>query len=48
LDGIKDLLFLKHEPHSTKKDIKSRPLAKIEEIKNKTLDLYRKKELWGI
>ena len=43
LDEIKDLLFLKHDPHATKKDIKNRTLSKIEEIQNEILDLYRKK-----
>ena len=41
LNEIKELLFLRNEPHATKKDIKSRTLIKIKSIENKMLDLFR-------
>lgn len=44
LNEIKELLFIKHDPHATKADIKNRTLAKIEAVKQKIHDLTRIKE----
>ncbi len=39
LNEIKELLFIRHDPHATKADIKNRTLAKIEDMKQKISDL---------
>jgi len=41
LNEIKELMFVRHDPHATKADIKSRTLAKIEDIEEKIGDLTR-------
>ena len=41
LSEIKELLFLRHDPHATKADIKNRTLAKITDVKQKISDLTR-------
>ena len=41
LNEIKELLFLRHDPHATKADIKNRTLAKIKDIEKKISDLTR-------
>jgi len=41
LHEIKELLFLRHDPHATKADIKDRTLAKIKDIEEKISDLTR-------
>ena len=41
LNEIKELMFLRHDPHATKADIKNRTLAKIANIKEKISDLTR-------
>ena len=41
LNEIKELLFLRHDPHATKADIKNRTLAKITDVKQKISDLTR-------
>ena len=44
LKEIKELLFIQHDPHATKADIKKRTVEKIEDIKNKVRDLTRIQE----
>ena len=39
LSEIKELLFVRHDPHATKADIKNRTLNKIEDVKQKISDL---------
>ena len=41
LNEIKELLFIRHDPHATKADIKNRTLDKIEDVKKKISDLTR-------
>ena len=41
LSEIKELLFIRHDPHATKADIKNRTLNKIEDVKQKISDLTR-------
>ena len=41
LSEIKDLLFIRHDPHATKADIKNRTLDKLEDVKQKISDLTR-------
>jgi MerR family copper efflux transcriptional regulator len=41
LHEIKELLFLKSESHTTKKDIINKTLIRIQDVENKILDLYR-------
>jgi Cu(I)-responsive transcriptional regulator len=41
LSEIKELLFIRHDPHATKADIKNRTLAKINDIQQKITDLTR-------
>jgi Cu(I)-responsive transcriptional regulator len=41
LNEIKELLFIRHDPHATKADIKNRTLAKIKDIEEKISDLTR-------
>ena len=41
LNEIKELLFMRHDPHATQADIKNRTLAKIKDIKQKINDLTR-------
>ena len=41
LSEIKELLFIRHDPHATKADIKNRTLDKIEDVKQKISDLTR-------
>ncbi|MBW2467252.1 MAG: MerR family transcriptional regulator [Deltaproteobacteria bacterium] len=41
LNEIKELLFIRHDPHATKADIKNRTLAKIKDIEKKINDLAR-------
>ena len=41
LNEIKELLFMRHDPHSTQADIKNRTLAKITAVKQKISDLTR-------
>ena len=41
LNEIKELLFLRHDPHATKADIKNRTLTKIKDIEKKISDLTR-------
>ena len=41
LHEIKELLFLKSESHTTKKDIINKTLTRIQDVENKMLDLYR-------
>jgi Hg(II)-responsive transcriptional regulator len=41
LNEIKELLFIRHDPHATKADIKNRTLAKLEDVKRKISDLTR-------
>jgi Cu(I)-responsive transcriptional regulator len=41
LREIKELLWLQHDPHTTKADIKTRTVEKIEDIKKKVQDLTR-------
>jgi len=41
LNEIKELLFIRHDPHATKADIKNRTLAKIKDVKQKISDLTR-------
>jgi MerR family copper efflux transcriptional regulator len=41
LNEIKELLFIRHDPHATKADIKKRTLDKIEDVKKKISDLTR-------
>ncbi len=41
LNEIKELLFLKSESHTTKDGIKSKIFVKIQDVRNKMLDLYR-------
>ena len=40
LNEIKELLFMRHDPHATQADIKNRTLAKIKDIKQKISDLF--------
>ena len=44
LKEIKELLFIQHDPHATKADIKKRTVEKIEDIKKKVQDLIRIQE----
>ena len=44
LNEIKELLFIRHDPHATKADIKNRTLAKLEDVKQKINDLTRIKK----
>ena len=44
LNEIKELLFIRHDPHATKADIKNRTLEKIEDVKKKISDLTRIKK----
>ena len=44
LKEIKELLFMQHDPHATKADIKKRTVEKIENIKQKVGDLIRIQE----
>ena len=41
LSEIKELLFIRHDPHATKADIKNRTLDKLEDVKQKISDLTR-------
>ena len=41
LNEIKELMFVRHDPHATKADIKDRTLAKIKDIEGKIADLTR-------
>ena len=41
LNEIKELLTLRHDPHTTRADIKERTLAKIEDVDRKIHDLTR-------
>ncbi len=41
LNEIKELMFVRHDPHATKADIKDRTLAKIKDIEGKITDLTR-------
>ena len=41
LNEIKELMFIRHDPHATKADIKSRTVAKIKDIEEKIRDLTR-------
>jgi Cu(I)-responsive transcriptional regulator len=41
LNEIKELLFIRHDPHATKADLKNRTLDKIEDVKKKISDLTR-------
>ena len=41
LSEIKELLFIRHDPHATKADIKNRTLDKLEAVKQKISDLTR-------
>jgi MerR family copper efflux transcriptional regulator len=41
LNEIKELMFIRHDPHATKADIKNRTLEKIDDIKKKISDLTR-------
>lgn len=41
LGEIKELLFIRHDPHATKADIKNRTLDKIKDVKQKISDLTR-------
>jgi len=41
LKEIKELLFMQHDPHATKADIKKRTVEKIEDIKKKVRDLSK-------
>jgi len=41
LNEIKELLFMRHDPHATKADIKNKTIAKLENVKQKISDLKR-------
>ena len=41
LNEIKELMFVRHDPHATKADIKDRTLVKIRDIEEKIADLTR-------
>ncbi len=41
MNEIKELMFVRHDPHASKADIKSRTLAKIKDIEEKIGDLTR-------
>ena len=41
LNEIKELLFMRHDPHATQADIKNRTLDKITDVKQKISDLTR-------
>jgi Hg(II)-responsive transcriptional regulator len=44
LSEIKELLFIRQDPHATKADIKNRTLVKLEDVNKKISDLTRIKK----